>query len=455
MFDDIERAALELERYWSDSISRSTPVVDQRPLPEIISQLGLRNYIESGGLTGEALSEFLRRYLSLCVRLEHPGSLAHQVAAPHPSAGIATLVEGFTNNPMAIFEMGPAAASIEVFLVEWLLSKVRWSGIGAGGVLTHGGSLANLTALLAARNRFDSSIWTSGSKGDLALIATADGHYSVSRAAGIMGIGAQNLFALRSDEPLAELNRLIDSARALGKRPFVVVANACSTATGIFDPLREVAAICRAHGLWLHVDGAHGASVLLSDKYRALADGIELADSITWDAHKLLRVPGLCTAVLVRDAGTLDSAFQQEASYLFHEKKQAGFDSLHRTVECTKASIGFRMFMVLASLGERGIAQYIDSRIDLARQAFDMYRGMKGIECAAEPQTNIICFRVPGADELQLTIRDRLLASGVFHLSTAVVKGRRYLRIVITSPETSIVDLERLAVRALEMSVVS
>jgi len=444
---DVQRVASELERYWNESISRSTFVVDQRPMREVIEDLGLRAHIEHGGLTGDALAEFVRHYLSLCVRLEHPGSLAHQVAAPHPAASVATFVEGFTNNPMAIYEMGPAAASIEVFMVEWLLSKVGWVDGNAGGVLTHGGSLANLTALSAARNHFDASVWSSGSRGDLAVITASDCHYSIARAVGIMGIGERNIFAATD----GELGRAIDSARALGKRPFAVIANACSTATGAFDPLHEVARQCREHGLWLHVDGAHGASVLLSRKYRALLDGIELADSITWDAHKLMRTPGLCTAVLVRDARTLDAAFQQDASYLFHDKVQPGFDSLHRTVECTKASIGFRMFMVLAAMGERGIADYIDRQFDLARHAYEAFQSIAGVECDIAPQSNILCFRVAGDDDLQIAIRDRLLAEGSFHVSTAVVNRRRYLRTVITSPQTELADLERLARRAVEL----
>jgi L-2,4-diaminobutyrate decarboxylase len=212
--------------------------------------------------------------------------------------------------------------------------------------------------------------------------------------------------------------------------------------------LREIAGVCGRTGLWLHVDGAHGASALLSRKHRWRLDGIELADSLTWDAHKLLRTPGLCTAVLVRDAQSLDTAFHQDASYLFHSKQQRGFDSIHRTVECTKAALGLRLFTVLAAMGERAVAGYIDGVFDLALEAYKLYCGIPGVECPMEPQCNILCFRVPGDDATQLRVRDKLLADGDFHLSTAVVGGRRYLRIVVTSPETTLADLERLAMRA-------
>ncbi len=156
--------------------------------------------------------------------------------------------------------------------------------------------------------------------------------------------------------------------------------------------------------------------------------------------------------MLVRDAKALDAAFHQDASYLFHRKQQPGFDSLHRTVECTKAALGFRLFVVLAALGEKGLADYIERQFDLTLEAYRLFCGIPGLECPVEPQCNILCFRVAGDDEAQLRVRDKLLADGDFHLSTAVVEDRRYLRIVVTSPETKLSDLRRLASRALELA---
>jgi L-2,4-diaminobutyrate decarboxylase len=454
--EDVQLVAAELERYRCESLSGALPVVHQAPIAEVIETLGLKHHVENGALTGKAFAEFVRRYLDLTVRLYHPGSLAHQVAVPHPAAALAMLVEGVTNNPASIYEMGPAATGIEAFLVEWLVSKVGWTG-RAGGVFTHGGSLANLTALVAARSHFDGTTWTEGCRGDLAVVASADCHYSIARAAGILGIGEKSVYALAVASSggvvLADIRNVIERARADGKRPFVLVANACSTATGAFDPLREIAAICRDYGLWLHVDGAHGASALLSQRHRWRLDGIELADSLIWDAHKLLCTPGPCTAILVRDAATLDTAFHQDASYLFHSKQQPGFDLVHRTVECTKAALGLRLFAVVAALGERGLADYVDKLFELTHQAYELLRRMSGLECAVEPQSNILCFRVDGADEEQLRVRDGLLAAGDFHLSTAVVGQRRYLRVVMTNPAATLDDIQRLAARVLHHRV--
>jgi L-2,4-diaminobutyrate decarboxylase len=231
-----------------------------------------------------------------------------------------------------------------------------------------------------------------------------------------------------------------------------VVANACNTPVGVYDPLRPIGEFCRAHGIWLHIDGAHGASALVSPTHRRLLDGIDLADSLTWDAHKMLRAPTLCAALLVRDHRTLDAAFQQEASYLFHEKEQPGVDFAQRTVECTKAGLGLKVFMVLGALGERGLAEYLDHEHALTQQAYEYLAGQPDLACAVRPESNILCFRVPGTDAKQLRIRDVLNEEGSYYLSSTVFGGRRYLRMVLINPVTSFADIERCVGRVREVA---
>jgi L-2,4-diaminobutyrate decarboxylase len=393
--------------------------------------------------------------------------MAHQVAAPHYAGAIGSLIDGFTNNAMAIYEMGPAAAAIEYFIINWLLEKVGWppSPIAApndnkntdfaGGVLVHGGSLANLIALIAARNRTAPDVWKKGTPTDLALLAPQGAHYSIARASGILGIGQDAIYYLDVDERGAIIpDRLPDAYEKLrndGKRAFALTANACSTAVGIYDPLQEISDFCRAHDIWFHVDGAHGASALLSEKYRHLLKGVEKADSIIWDAHKLMRTPTLCAAVLMRDHRTIDHAFQQEASYLFHEKEQPGFDFMHRTVECTKAGLGLKLFMVLAALGERGLAKHIERQMELAVEAFEYIHTLTEFECPVRPQSNILCFRIEGNDHFQLLIRNRLIADGEFYISTTSFNGIRFLRLALMNPNTKLDHIKKLVQRVREI----
>ncbi len=457
---DAEIIINALHEYYQESITGGQPVINQIPLAKLIADLNLDSHISEGGLTGESLSQFITAYLSTTTRLHHPAYLAHQVAVPHYAGAIAALIDSFTNNAMAIYEMGPGAASIEYYIINWLLEKVGWQPAplnmqGAhkqdfgGGVLTHGGSLANLTALIAARARVAPEVWQEGNPPDLALLVPAESHYSIARAAGILGIGRNAIYPLDVDERGRvlpdQLSSVYKRVKNNGKRVVALVANACSTAVGLYDPLHEIGEFCQEHKLWLHVDGAHGASALLSDTYKTLLKGVELADSLTWDAHKLMRTPALCAALLVRDHQTLDHAFKQEASYLFHEKEQPGFDFIQRTVECTKAGLGLKLFFVLAALGERGVAEYIERQFRLTMEAYEYIRQLPDFECAVEPQSNILCFRAKdGGNEEQLAVREKLTAQGDFYISTTAFNGKRYLRFVAMNPNTTMDDIKRL-----------
>jgi L-2,4-diaminobutyrate decarboxylase len=466
---DAEIITQALNEYYQESIAAKKPVIHQEPLEKIIADLQLASYIKDGGLSGEHLSTFIKKYLATTTRLHHPAYMAHQVAVSHYAGALGSLVDGFTNNPMAIYEMGPGAASIEYFLINWLLEKVGWSPSPlprnipsdnkpknfGGGVFTHGGSLANLTALIAARNKIVPDVWENGIPHDLALLTPAGSHYSIARAAGILGIGQQAIYPLDVDKKGAVIpDRLpftYERVKNDGKRAVAVVANACSTAVGIYDPLQEIGEFCHENNLWLHIDGAHGASALLSEKHRDLLKGIEKAGSLTWDAHKLLRTPTLCAALLVRECSYLDTAFKQEASYIFHEKEQPGFDFIHRTVECTKAGLGLKLFLVLAALGERGIADYVERQFDLTMKAYHYIQEQKEFECAVRPQSNILCFRIEGSDAKQLKIRDQLMIQGHFYLSTTSFNGIRYLRVVLMNPKTRFDDIKQLIQKIREL----
>lgn len=458
--DDAQRVLDAVEVYCRESLASQKPVITLEPLADIIRDLKLSDYVEEGGLTGCQLTEFLETYLSKTTRLHSPTYMAHQVAVPHYAGALGALINGVTNNAMAIYEMGPGASSIEFFLINWMLSKVGWhpaptdptsaesQAVCGGGVLMHGGSLANLCGLLAARQRAAPEAWQTGNPANLVVLAPPGAHYSVARAAGILGLGQQAIVPLDADDRGAiraeNLPALYHRLCQEGKHVFALVANACSTAVGVYDPLEDIGDFCREHQIWLHVDGAHGASALLSTQQRHRLQGIDKADSVSWDAHKLLQTSVLCAALLVRDHRDLDRTFQQEASYLFHEKVQPGFDFIQRTVECTKAGLGLKLFLVLAALGEKGLADTIDRQVLLTTGVYHWLQTQEDILCPVAPESNILCFRVRGCDRLQLRIRDRLIAQGRFYISTTCFSGVRYLRLVLMNPQTRLTDVQEL-----------
>lgn len=456
---DVEIITRALDNFYEQSISGDGHVIQQPPMSELIADMELSSFVRDGGLTGEKLARFIDKYLSAITRIYHPANIAHQQAVPHYMAALAGMVDHFVSSDGSIYELGPASVSIEYFLINWLLEKVGWKPSPlypgtekdenfGGGILTHGGSIANLTALIAARTKIAPDVWEKGNPDNLALLVPADAHYSIARAIGIMGLGHNTLYPLEVDERGVIIpDRLQDSyqrAESDGKQILALVANAGSTAVGLYDPIQEIGAFCRERNLWFHVDGAHGGSVLISQKYRHLMGGIELADSLTLNAHKLMRVTAFCTALLVRDARNLDEAFTQEASYIFHAKDQPGFDFIHRTIECTKPVLGLKLFMVLGAMGEARLGEYIDRQYDITIEAYDYLQSLDDFHCPVKPQSNILCFQVKGIDDGHLALRDKLLARGNFYISTTSINNQRYLRLTLTNPATNMDVIKRL-----------
>jgi L-2,4-diaminobutyrate decarboxylase len=463
---DAEVILQALEEFYRESVSGEVPVIHQPRMGELIADMELDSLIRDGGLSGERLAHFIDQYLSALTRVYHPANIAHQQAVPHYAAALAGLVDNFVSSDGSIYELGPASVSIEYFLINWLLKKVGWNpaplnpqdptdAIHGGGILTSGGSIANLTVLIAARTQIAPEVWEEGNPDDLALLAPAETHYSIARAAGIMGLGHRAVYPLEIDDRGIvlpdRLTAAYSRAEADGKRVIALVANAGTTAAGLYDPLHEIGAFCRERDLWFHVDAAHGGPALLAERYRHLMRGAELADSLTMNMHKLMRVTAVCTALLVRDARALDQAFTQDAPYLFHAKEQPGYDFLHRTIECTKPVLGLKFFMVLAAMGEARMARYIERQFDLTAEAYSYLQSLPDFECPVEPQSNILCFRVESIGDAHLPLRDRLLARGKFYVSTTTLNGQRYLRLTLNNPATTLDEIKGLVeeIRAL------
>ena len=457
---DGPRVLRALQMFQDRALAGNGPVIDQQPITDIIEQLRLAELLDNGALAGNNLDRFVASYLNGLTPVHHPANVAHQQAVPHDMAALAGLIDNFVNGDGSTYEMGPASVSIEYFLINWFLAKVGWTlaplppdalaPTHGGGVLVQGGSIGNLTAMIAARTRLVPDVWNHGNPGDLVILAPAGTHYSIARAAGIMGLGHQAVYPLEVDaEGRVIPDRLPAMAERVareGKRVIALVANAGSTAAGKYDPFEAIGTFCAAQGWWFHIDGAHGGAALFSAKYRHLVQGLALADSVIMNAHKLMRVTGTCTVLLMREARDLDQAFTQEASYLFFDKDQPGVDLTHRTIECSKPVLGLRLFMVLAAMGETGLAAYIDHLFDLTRDVYDYLQGLADVECPVPPDSNILCFRLLGTAHGQLTLRDRLHARGKAYISTAELNGERYLRVTITNPATTMDTIKELIV---------
>ncbi|MBT8140988.1 MAG: aminotransferase class V-fold PLP-dependent enzyme, partial [Gammaproteobacteria bacterium] len=409
-------ALKKLAQHISRAENRETPASGYAPLREILSTLKVEEFLKHGGMDQETFASFLDNYLRHSVQLHNPAFIAHQVSVPDYPGVLAGMINAALNNPMAIYEMGPAAASLEFRVVNWMLEKIGWTpepfpdtvdedfdrSSHAAGVLVHGGSLANLTAMLAARARIAPQAWTQGTPKDLAIMVPKVSHYSNERAVAILGLGTNAIYPIDVDAwgvvQVESLEKTYAKLSADGKRCMAVIANASSTATGLHDPLVAMGEFCQQHGLWFHIDACHGATALLSQNSRHFLDGIELGDSVVWDAHKMMQVPVLCAAALFKNATDLMAAFHQDASYLAYGENREGYDSVQRAIECTKASLSLKIFLNLAFMGEKNLGAFVDDRYAMASKFYEILKTRPNFIAPYQPETNILCFRYQGAD---------------------------------------------------------
>lgn len=402
------------------------------------------------------IAEFYQKFLDQSIHLHHPKFIGHQVAPPMPIAVLTDLMATFSNNAMAIYEMGPSSTSIERIVIEWLLNFLGWDE-NANGLLTSGGSLGNLTGLLAARQATkEYDVWESGVSRDLAVMVSSESHYCVDRSIKIMGLGEKGVIKLPVDKKLRididSLPKTLSNATNEGKKIMALVGNACSTSTGVYDLNDEMADFCLENRIWFHIDGAHGGAAIISDKYKYLTKGIERADSIVIDFHKMMLTPALTTAVLFKNGNTSYEAFAQKASYLLNKKGEINwYDGAGRTIECSKKPMGLKVYLMIKSYGKELFEAYIDRTYDLSREFATLIQHTPDLELATQPDSNIVCFRLlaNGYDEKELntlneTIREKIKVDGEFYIVQTVVNGNIYLRLTIMNPFTTIEILKDL-----------
>jgi L-2,4-diaminobutyrate decarboxylase len=438
-------------------------------------------HVDAGATTADTADRFsnlVKIMLERGLNLHDPRYIGHQVPAPVPLGGLFDAVGSVTNQCMAIYEMGPWATAVERAMVRELGQAIGWKPDSFAGAVTHGGSLANLTALLTARNVALGESWDQGlavadsppsprsesvpalRPGPPVLLAHADAHYSVARAAGILGLGSRQIVRVGLDERgRMDPQRLDEELTRLRSenRPIVaVVACACATPIGAFDPLNDIADVCQRHQVWLHVDAAHGGAAVLSDRHRHLLAGLERADSVVWDAHKMLFVPALCAFVLYRDKSHGFDAFQQDAPYLFDPAAPglAEYDSGIRTVECTKRAAAFGLWGVWSLFGRQLFADMVDVTFALGRTFYEKLTAAEDFVPLHEPQCNIVVFRHIPAElrdapservgDFQLELRRRLIESGEFYIVPSKHQGVGAMRVTIINPLTTADHLDQL-----------
>jgi aromatic-L-amino-acid decarboxylase len=362
----------------------------------------------------------------------------------------------------ACYDVNLATEAAAANLVE--MQALRWAGEFVGypattGAFTSGGMVSNLTALAAARERALPGARAAGLRGRrAALYCSADAHYSVCRAAELLGIGSEGLRlvavdarrAMRVDATAAAIER----DRAAGVVPVAVVATAGTTLTGAVDPIGPLADLCAAHGIWLHVDGAYGLPAASAPSTAHLFRHLERADSVAIDAHKWLYLPKACSVVLVRDPATLAAAFAHDAAYIPHEDDEV--NPVDWTLEYSRPFRALKLWLALRVHGAAAFRAAIERNLAQAQLLAEEVRRHADLELLLEPELTVVPFRhrpprVADLDRHNLELAQALRRDGRVFVAAAVVDGVAWLRPCIVNYRTQDEDVLALVAIAREV----
>jgi glutamate/tyrosine decarboxylase-like PLP-dependent enzyme len=406
----------------------------------------------------------------------HPRFFGYVASPATPPGAFADLIASTLNTNLTSWRSGPAATEIERTVVGWLASLIGYSDETreAHGLLTSGGSMANLTALLIAhRAKSDTDVASNGlwnSSAPMTIYASDQIHMSIPKAADILGLGRAQVRLVDSDDrfrmKVASLRRTLANDLTNGVKPFCVVANGGTVNTGAVDPLDDIAEVASEFGLWFHIDGAYGALAALDEKKRPLFRGIERADSVSLDPHKWLYVPIDSGCLLFRDEACARAAFSFEgADYIkVHEQNaDEAFAFWNYGPELSRRFRALKIWLTLRYYGVRRIGQSISQDNALATYLGEQVEAATDFELLAPPELSICCFRyVPSAlqtrlragdgvdatidaelDQLNTNIMNVVQRGGRAYLSSATIRGKFALRACITNFRTTRADIDQ------------
>lgn len=366
-----------------------------------------------------------------------PGYLAFIPGGGLTTAAIADLLAAATNRYVGLWSASPALAQIEWTAIRWLADMVAYPP-EARGILTSGGSLATLSAIVTARRALLGDAFSDG-----VLYGTVHTHASVQKAAIVAGFSPANIRRIDTTPDLEmdvdALARAVAEDRATGLRPFLVIASAGTTNTGAVDPLPEIMDLADAEGLWVHADAAYGGFFVLTERGRAAMPGLERAHSITLDPHKGMFMPYGLGALLVRDGAALRAAHStgDAAGYLQDLATAESWDFNDYSPELTRPFRGLRIWLALKLHGLAAFRDALDEKLDLTQQLTEGLKSCPAIEIPWHPRLSVVAFRLrdAGADANRALLA-RINASQRIFLSSTMIDGRFTLRACIVSHRT-------------------
>jgi len=453
--------------YVKKSNDRSCKVLDFQHPHQLKESMGHCLDLTEEPQNLEQILSDCKETLKYCVKTGHP-RFFNQLSTGLDMISLAgEWLTATANTNMFTYEIAPVFTLMEDIVLRKMRELIGWPNGDGDGIFAPGGAISNLYAVAVARHEYNPEVKYKGASGQqrMVLFTSEHAHFSIKRAGALLGIGTENVITIKVDSRgkmrVDDLEAQILQAMAEGALPFFVSATAGTTVVGAFDPLPEIADICEKYNIWFHVDGAWGGSSLVSSKHRHLLAGVERANSMTWNPHKLMGVLLQCSAILLRDKGKLEACNSLKATYLFQQDKQydLAYDTGDKAIQCGRHNDVFKLWLTWRAKGDEGFEEIINHLLHCSKYLQDQLRTREGYEYVFdEPEFINVCFwyipknmrGMERGDE-----RDRLLGqvapkvkAMMMEKGTTMVgyqpldKHPNFFRMIISNPAVTIADVD-------------
>lgn len=454
--DNTEKVALakvfELMNQWiSESRDPESLILDYKKPEELEKILALT--IDPQGSDMDGIIAEIQTYLKYAVKTGHSGYLNQLFGGFNFPAFLGELITALTNTSMYTYEVAPVATLIENALMKKMISYTGWK-TGTGSLLT-GGSNTNMVAMLLARNvKFENTKLNGIPSGVKPCVLVSErSHFSMLKGANTIGIGQNAILKVPIDKngrmrgKAAE--KVLLKAIKDGFTPFMICSTAGTTETGSFDAIDEISELAKKHGLWHHVDGSWGGSSILSRKQKSKLKGLENADSFSWNPHKLMNIPLICSALLVKDNHVMREEIQSyDSDYIYHQNDHSHYDLGPASLQCGRRVDALKLWLAWKYFGDEGYEKRIDHLYNLAKYATKYITESEHLELMFPTQSLNVNFRFKtpagiDADLFNKEIRYALIRSGEAMVNYCSLPNGLSIRLVLLNADLTKKDIDR------------
>ncbi|MBL4657942.1 MAG: hypothetical protein JKX73_08080 [Flavobacteriales bacterium] len=439
------------------SESKKTTVVREHLSPKVLSsRVDLQ--VKEDGVGEEEFLAKIAEVIANSVKTDHPLFMNQMYGDQNVHAVIGDILTTVLNTSMYTYEVAPLMTLIEKECVRVLGAKIGYDPDQTDGIFTPGGSISNMMSMVLARDAKFKNAQADGLREvpAFSVFVSEQAHYSFVKGGAFLGIGGDNIIKVKADAKgvmnILSLCNAIEREKEKNRIPLMVVATAGTTMTGVFDDIRTIHGIALAHEMWFHVDAVWGGSLLFSDKETEKLEGIELADSVSWNLHKMMGIPIVCASFLTKHPEALENSLSVVAPYLFHEKEEeTGLDLGRKSVQCGRRVDALKLWTSLQFEGEKGFADRIDKMMAQTNLLADKISNEREMALYCSPESPIVCFQYMSPrltkeqlNEVNFGIRERLFKEGEIIINYSQVNDSIILRCVVSNPDITEAHLDHI-----------